>query len=448
MWTVEHLVDEREQMVTGPKDVTDVLALAGRQPLERQHLARIESGQIAISPGPVALADTIREAVALVTPLANEHNVTLGLNADGLARDGHVHADRNRFKQVLLNLLTNAIKYNRPDGRVEISFQITQAARVRTMIADTGIGILAKLFEPFERLGAKQTDVEGTGLGLALAKGLTEAMGGTIEVESTVGVGTMFTIELAAAERPAGQDHPSLGDQQPAELGALDTNRQRILYIEDNLSNLTLNERILQRQANVELISAMQGTLGLELARQHRPDLIVLDLHLPDMPGADVLKRLKADPVTREAPVVVLTADASARQSERVRQLGAPAYLTKPLDVPEFLKIVANHLQERDPRRRASRADLDTASRRAPPPSRRGARTCGGPDHEPASLGVCLLSTDSGRAPGRMPFACRSGLRTRSARRSITELARKADSRVRALGRRTLFSRAWAWAWA
>ena len=210
MWTVEHLVDEREQMVTGPKDVTDVLALAGRQPLERQHLARIESGQIAISPGPVALADTIREAVALVTPLANEHNVTLGLNADGLARDGHVHADRNRFKQVLLNLLTNAIKYNRPDGRVEISFQITQAARVRTMIADTGIGILAKLFEPFERLGAKQTDVEGTGLGLALAKGLTEAMGGTIEVESTVGVGTMFTIELAAAERPAGQDHPSL----------------------------------------------------------------------------------------------------------------------------------------------------------------------------------------------------------------------------------------------
>ena len=313
-------------------------------------LARIESGQMTISPEPVALANTIHDALALLAPIARERHVSLGIDTDGLAHDGHVHADRNRVKQVLLNVLSNAIKYNRPGGRVDVSFQITKGARVRTMIADTGIGIspehLDKLFEPFERLGAEQTDVEGTGLGLALSKGLIEAMGGTIEVQSTVGVGTTFVIDLAAAERPAGERQPSPGDQALAELGGPDAKPQLILYIEDNLSNLTLVERILERQPGVELISAMQGTLGLELAHQHRPDLIVLDLHLPDMPGTEVLTRLKTDPITREIPVIVLTADASGRQSQRVRQLGAIDYLTKPLDVPKFIEIIANNLAD------------------------------------------------------------------------------------------------------
>ena len=313
-------------------------------------LARIESGQITISPEPVALADTVHDALALLAPMARERHVSLGIDTDGLAHDGHVHADRNRFKQVLLNVLSNAIKYNRPGGRVDVSFQITAGARVRTMIADTGIGIapehLDKLFEPFERLGAEQTDVEGTGLGLALSKGLIEAMGGTLEVQSTVGVGTTFVIDLAAAQRPTGEGQPSPGDQALAELGGPDAKAQLILYIEDNLSNLTLVERILERRVSVELISAMQATIGLELARKHHPDLIVLDLHLPDMPGAEVLTRLKTDPSTREIPVIVLTADASGRQSERVRQLGAIDYLTKPLDVPKFIEIIANNLAD------------------------------------------------------------------------------------------------------
>ena len=314
-------------------------------------LARIESGQMTISPEPVALANTVHDALALLAPMAHERHVTLAVNTDGLAHDGHVHADRNRFKQVLLNVLSNAIKYNRPGGgRVDVSFQISEGARVRTMIADTGIGIapeqLDKLFEPFERLGAERTDVEGTGLGLALSNGLIEAMGGTIEVQSVVGVGTTFVIELAAAQRPAGERQPSPGDQALAELGGPGAKSQLILYIEDNLSNLTLVERILERRVSVELISAMQGTLGLELARQHRPDLIVLDLHLPDMPGTEVLTRLKANPITREIPVIVLTADASGRQAERVRQLGAIDYVTKPLDVPKFIEIIANNLAD------------------------------------------------------------------------------------------------------
>jgi signal transduction histidine kinase/CheY-like chemotaxis protein len=313
-------------------------------------LARIESGQMAVSLEPVALADTVRETLALVAPLATERNVRLGIDASRVGHDRHVYADRNRLKQVLLNLLSNAIKYNRPGGRVEISFQLTQAARVRTIIADTGIGIrpqlLAKLFEPFERLGAENTDVTGTGLGLALSKRLIEAIGGMIEVESTAGVGTTFVIELAAAAGPAVANRSTPDDRQPADSGRAAARPRLVLYIEDNLSNLALVERVLHRQAKIEVISAMQGTIGLELARQHRPDLIVLDLHLPDVPGTEVLKRLKADPTTRDTPVIVLTADASEQQRNRAEaeELGATNYLSKPIDVPRFVEIIADNL--------------------------------------------------------------------------------------------------------
>ncbi|MGA2927412.1 MAG: response regulator [Solirubrobacteraceae bacterium] len=151
-------------------------------------------------------------------------------------------------------------------------------------------------------------------------------------------------IELAAAESPAKQRQPSPSDRELAEPGGPGASRQLILYIEDNLSNLTLVERILERHADAELMPAMQDTIGFELARQHRPDLIMLDLHLPDMPGAEVLKRLKTKPSTRDIPVIVLTADASGRQAERVKQFGAAGYLTKPLDVAKLLEILADKL--------------------------------------------------------------------------------------------------------
>ena len=252
-------------------------------------LARIEVGHMTISPEPVLLDDTIREALALVAPLADERDIALNIDSAGLGPDRHVRADRHRLKQVLLNVLSNAIKYNRTGGRVDIRFA-SGAGRVRTTIADTGLGMrpeqLAKLFEPFERLGAEYTQVEGTGLGLALSKSLAEAMGGTIEVDSESGVGSAFTIELAAAQRPSIGHRTRLHDRALTELGGEDGKRQVILYIEDNLSNLTLLERLLKRYPAIELIPAMQGTIGLELAREHRPDLIILDLHLPDMHGA------------------------------------------------------------------------------------------------------------------------------------------------------------------
>ena len=269
---------------------------------------------------------------------------------------GHVHADRQRLKQVLLNVLSNAIKYNRPGGRVDVSFQATDTGRVRTTIADTGIGIapdqVAKLFEPFERLGAERTDVEGTGLGLALSKGLTEAMGGTIEIDSTSAPAPCSPFSSSRRSAPLASTSPA-AESSPSSTTNHGT-RQVILYIEDNLSSLTLVERIFERYAAVELIPAMQATIGLELAREHHPDLIMLDLHLPDMPGNEVLKRLKADESTREIPVVVLTADATSHQSEHVKQLGAAAYLTKPLDIPRFLEVIARNL-DATPRRRLDR---------------------------------------------------------------------------------------------
>jgi CheY-like chemotaxis protein/anti-sigma regulatory factor (Ser/Thr protein kinase) len=316
-------------------------------------LSRIESGQLSLSPEPVPLAETVREALELVEPLAAAREVTLSADMSAVAKDGHVHGDRQRLKQVLLNLLSNAIKYNHTGGRVEVAFAKPSAERVRIVVADTGIGIapdlLARAFEPFDRLGAEQSEIEGTGLGLALSKRLVEAMGGSITLESEPETGTTVTLELAVAAAP-GSDQVANGRPGPAQdsVNGHGTEPRQILYIEDNLSNLTLVERILEHETAVSLVPAMQGTLGLELAREHRPDLIMLDLHLPDMSGNEVLRRLKASPDTNEIPVVVLSADASKGQIGRLMRSGASHYLTKPLDVQQFLEVVGAALNASD----------------------------------------------------------------------------------------------------
>jgi PAS domain S-box-containing protein len=316
--------------------------------------SRIEAGQLKVSPEPTALAATVSEAVALVATLAADNNVTLQVDNSGLAGGEHVHADARRLKQVLLNVLSNAIKYNQPGGRVDVSFEVLgrAAARMRILVSDTGIGIapdhLEKLFEPFERLGVEKRAIDGTGLGLTLSKALIEAMGGTITASSTVGVGSTFALELAMVPGPVAAHEQSTSEQQTqssqpsGEVPA----RRRVLYIEDNVSNLRLAERILERLAAVELIEAMQGSLGLTLARDRRPDLIILDLQLPDMQGEEVLGRLKADPRTRDIPVVVLTADASKGTAERLMRLGASEFVSKPLDVRRFLAVVQPYIDD------------------------------------------------------------------------------------------------------
>jgi PAS domain S-box-containing protein len=303
-------------------------------------ISRIESGTLQLSLEPVCIEEAISEALDLMRPLASERKITLG-PGEPLDTTTYVLADRQRLKQVLLNLLSNAVKYTAVEGRVVIEF-VESARFTRISVRDTGAGIpvekLARLFTPFDRLGAEQSHVEGTGLGLALCQRLIQAMNGTIGVSSTLGDGSTFWLELPQAESPLQKVQVSQTAVASDDHGAGET--RRLLYIEDNFSNVTLVEQMLAERPALELMTAMQGRVGLELARKHSPDLILLDLHLPDMPGWQVLAQLKADHMTREIPVVVISADATTPQIKRLLSAGARSYLTKPIDIAEFFRAV------------------------------------------------------------------------------------------------------------
>jgi PAS domain S-box-containing protein len=310
-------------------------------------IARIEAGRLTISPEPISVQEVVQESLTLIAPISTREGVRVEDGTAGIP-DRFVWADRQRLKQVLLNLLSNAVKYNRKGGLVAIAYEVIPEGWVRIKVSDTGPGIaperLERLFIPFERLGAEQTAIEGTGLGLALSKRLVEVMGGTLGVNSIVDRGSTFWVELALAEGPVVEEGAVLpgSSELPASQSA-----GTVLYIEDNLSNLKLIQGLLSLRSEIKLIPAMQGGLGLDLARQHRPNVIFLDLHLPDMPGEELLRRLRAMAETREIPVVVISADATAGRIDRLLALGARAYLTKPLEVKKFLALLDEILQER-----------------------------------------------------------------------------------------------------
>lgn len=302
-------------------------------------IARIEAGRMDLSLEPVALAEVAREALELVGPLAAERGLTL--DASSIEDEAvYVQADRQRLKQVVLNLLSNAVKYNRERGSITLRIE-SAADAARLIVTDTGAGITAErmtsLYMPFDRLGAESSNVEGTGLGLALSQRLMEAMGGRIEVASTPGVGSSFSLQLALAQAPLAE--------VPATLGVAPgpTDRPRtfvVLYIEDNVANLNLIERVLGLRPTVELLVSMHGQLGVEMAWQHQPDLILLDMHLPDQHGCQVIKQIRDDARTAATPIMVLSADATPGQIERARAAGATEYLAKPLDLHQFLATV------------------------------------------------------------------------------------------------------------
>ena len=303
-----------------------------------QDITRIEGGQLGLTIEPVALGPALRQAVELVRPLAAERGVVLRIDddADGVT----VRADGQRLSQVLLNLLSNAVKYNRTHGRVTVSAACLDNARCRIAVVDTGIGIapekVARLFQPFERLGAEQTGVEGTGLGLALSRALAAAMAGTISMSSTPGQGSTFWLELPMADAAGVREKQAATQDVPLPTPT----RGVILYVEDNLSNVRLLERILQRRPGVELLHAQTGAAGLDMARRHLPDVVLLDLHLPDTTGEDVLRLLAADPRTRDIPKVIMTADATPGLGPRLEAAGARACMTKPLSVPAILGMI------------------------------------------------------------------------------------------------------------
>ncbi len=338
---------EMESLPVDQEESVAQILKAGRHLLglinEVLDISRIETGRLQLSLEPVPVGETLRGALDIVRPLAAQHGIAL--HAGAADERQHVLADRQRLQQVLLNLLANAVKYNRTGGTVAVSCEEILGERLRILVRDTGHGIspdkLDRLFTPFDRLGAEGTGVEGTGLGLALSKHLVDVMGGTLDVTSQVGVGSTFAVELPLTAAPVEALEPRGGSPtvDPAPPDA----RMVVLYIEDNLSNLRLIEQVLGRRPRTTLLSAMQGRLGLDLAREHRPDLILLDLHLPDLPGQEVLRRLLDEPRTREIPVLILSADATPGHVERLLAAGARAYLTKPLDVRQLLALVDKH---------------------------------------------------------------------------------------------------------
>ena len=307
-------------------------------------LARIEAGKLALSPESVSVDEVLRAAVDLIRPQAANRSIEI---VEVGSTDRYVTADRQRLQQVLLNLFSNAVKYNKEGGTIRAACEDGPPGRMCLTVTDTGdgigLGMMDRLFKPFDRLGAEQTAIEGTGLGLALSLRLVEAMGGALSATSTVGQGTTFTVELQTAGGQPAWDGGGLPAGVP-DGGASDV-RGTVLYIEDNLSNLRLFERIVARRPGVTLLSAMQGSRGLELARAHRPHLIILDLHLPDVSGDEVLRKLLADPNTKAIPVVILSADATPGQTSRLLEQGARAYLTKPLDVRQLLALIDNTLR-------------------------------------------------------------------------------------------------------
>lgn len=344
---------ETEDLTAVQRDSVDHILRGGRHLLNLINdvldVSRVEAGDLALSREPVHASDLVGDAVDLMRPLAAQRGITVIVDGSQ-ACNCYVFADQQRVKQVLLNLLSNAIKYNRHQGSVVVSCNHGVDDWLSISVSDTGMGIPAErmglLFTPFERLGAEQGPEEGTGIGLALSKKLTDAMGGQLDAVSVLGQGSVFTIQLPRVEGPVAR-YERL-DRSAPPPDAITPVRRVVLHIEDNLANHTLVERILEQRPGAEVIAAMSGRLGLILAKDHRPDLVLLDLHLPDMSGEQVLQRLRDDPGTASIPVVIVSADATPGQVQRLLSAGAAAYLTKPIDVRELLRLIDNQIPPRD----------------------------------------------------------------------------------------------------
>ncbi len=332
------------------EEAVEQIVRAGRHLLELINevldISRIESESMALSLEPVHVGSVLADALSLIRPLADEAHVTLVQHGSERI-DVHALADQQRLKQVLINQLSNAVKYNRRGGEVHVRCCEHFGGQIEISVTDTGHGMtpaqLARVFEPFDRLGAEATGIEGTGLGLSLSRGLVHAMGGTIEAESEPGVGSTMRVHLCPAEEP--REAPDAGAAPQAAAHGPQREPRTIVYVEDNLSNLKLVDRLLTRLPNIRLIPAMNGILALELVRERQPDLVLLDLHLPDLHGREVLRQLRADPVTAGIPIVVLSADATPAQVEHLMAEGADGYLTKPIDVETLLETVLKTLQ-------------------------------------------------------------------------------------------------------
>ena len=304
-------------------------------------LSRIESGRLAVTIGPVDLDSVIEQTLGLVAPLAAARDIAL--TRDGTIAAPPVLGDTTRLRQILVNLLGNAIKYNHRGGHVALSIERRDATTVRIAVVDDGPGIaperVERLFQPFERLGAESGPVEGSGIGLALSRHLAEAMGGRMGVQTQAGLGATFWIDMPLGEAPDGDAPQGAGAARDAGPAL------QVLYIEDNVANLRVVEAMLRLRPALRLTTAMRGEHGLELARRLRPDVILLDIHLPGLDGYAVLDALRTDAATRAIPVIALSADAMPAEIDRGRRAGFADYLTKPVIVDDLFAALDRALR-------------------------------------------------------------------------------------------------------
>ena len=325
----------------------DQILLAGWYLLELINgildLAQIESGKLSLSLEHVSLPEVMVECQAMIEPQCQTRGIRMSFCKFELP--SFVYADRTRLKQVVINLLSNALKYNRVGGSVSVECTTNTPDRVRISIRDTGAGLppdkLAQLFEPFNRLGQETGEEEGTGIGLVVSKRLIELMGGAIGVESTVGVGSVFWIELNATAAPE-VDVEGSGSTAAPQPQVLQGGRLRtLLYVEDNPANLKLVEQLIARRSDLRLLTAVSGTLGVEMARASQPEVILMDINLPGISGLEALKILRDDPATAHIPVVALSANAMPHDIRKGLEAGFFRYLTKPINVNEFMDTLS-----------------------------------------------------------------------------------------------------------
>jgi PAS domain S-box-containing protein len=327
----------------GQKDSIDQILQAGWYLLELINeildLALIESGKLSLSPEPMSMADVLSDCKAMIEPQAQKAGIRVSFPPPG--GDLYVKADRTRVKQILLNLLSNAIKYNRVGGHVDVRCRLDDQERVRISFQDTGEGLgpdkLAQLFQPFNRLGQEAGVEQGTGIGLVVSKRLVELMGGSIGAESTVGVGSVFWIELQATPDPELSTYCIPPSIAPAPRLPTDGPTHTLLCVEDNPANLSLVEKLLARRPDMRLLSAKDGFGGIEIARTAQPDIILMDINLPGISGLTALKLLAKDPLTAHIPVIALSANAMPGDIAKGLAAGFFRYLTKPIKVAEFM---------------------------------------------------------------------------------------------------------------
>jgi PAS domain S-box-containing protein len=315
---------------------------------ETLEISHIESGRLALTIEPVDVGAVVEEVIGLMAPLSAAREIEVTVDRESLAV--FAEADRQRLKQVLLNLVSNAVKFNRYGGRVDVAGARPSPGRLSISVADTGIGIdaadLPRLFSPFERLRAGEEDIEGSGLGLALSKGLMEAMEGSIAVASEPGAGATFALELPEATAGVRAAEPVRHEPLPRLVADAHAGDEvhRILYVEDTRSNIEMMEQIFATCDDLELTVAETGGTGIDAARELEPDVVLLDLNLPDIDGDEVMEHLRSDAVTHAIPVIVVSADATPAKIDALLARGALDYVTKPVDVARLMRAIDDAL--------------------------------------------------------------------------------------------------------